>query len=213
VVKTTNAGGSVTSGLLYDPNGLSQGGGTRFTFTARELDSETGLIYLRNRYYDPTTARFVSEDPSGHRAGVNLYRYAGNSPVNYTDPFGLYEIRNFPAGRVQQLKEAVTAVIKRVSESCCAGNLGPKIQNVLNKTKFIFQKGSHPEDCGSAYYGWWFIKGNRIYLHEGSFTSPQCPMLECTIIHEATHIALRTGRQTIPFAMERSCFGCQTPPD
>jgi len=66
----------------------------RFRYTGRELDEETGLYYYRARYYDPVVGRFISEDPIGFEAGdTNLYRYVGNSPVNATDPEGLYLLR------------------------------------------------------------------------------------------------------------------------
>ena len=48
-----------------------------------------GLVYMRNRWYDPNTGRFTQEDPIGHAGGINLYAYAGNDPVTYSDPFGL----------------------------------------------------------------------------------------------------------------------------
>jgi RHS repeat-associated protein len=61
-----------------------------FGFTGRELDSETGLLYYRARYYDRTIGRFINEDPLGFGGGdVNFYRYAGNSPTGYRDPLGL----------------------------------------------------------------------------------------------------------------------------
>jgi|GEM_PF-1737301 len=61
-----------------------------FTFTGREHDAETGLYYLRARYYDPQTGRFVSEDPIGFAGGdPNLYAYAFNDPVSLADPSGL----------------------------------------------------------------------------------------------------------------------------
>lgn len=63
--------------------------GNRFTFAGREYDSETGLYYLRNRYYDPTQGRFLSPDPLGFWGGINLYAYCFNNPVNFIDPFGL----------------------------------------------------------------------------------------------------------------------------
>src|SRR6266545_5316011 len=48
-----------------------------------------GFIYLRNRWYDPKTGRFLTQDPIGLAGGVNLYSYAGNNPVSFGDPFGL----------------------------------------------------------------------------------------------------------------------------
>jgi RHS repeat-associated protein len=52
-------------------------------------ESSGGLVYMRNRWYDPNTGRFTQEDPIGYAGGINLYGYVGNNPVSYTDPFGL----------------------------------------------------------------------------------------------------------------------------
>jgi RHS repeat-associated protein len=49
----------------------------------------SGLSYRRNRYYDPSTARFTQEDPIGIAGGLNVYGFAGGDPVNYSDPYGL----------------------------------------------------------------------------------------------------------------------------
>ena len=51
----------------------------------------SGYQYKRNRYYDPSTGRFTQEDPIGLAGGLNLYGFAGGDPVNYADPFGLFE--------------------------------------------------------------------------------------------------------------------------
>ena len=58
--------------------------------------SETGLIYLRNRYYDPTIGRFTQEDPA--KDGLNWYVYCANDPVNMVDNFGTvaYELFSSP---------------------------------------------------------------------------------------------------------------------
>ncbi len=45
--------------------------------------------YMRARYYDPKSARFISQDPIGFDAGdVNLYAYVGNNPIDRIDPEG-----------------------------------------------------------------------------------------------------------------------------
>ena len=45
------------------------------------------LYYLRARYYDQETGRFLSRDPA--RAG-HPYVYVGNNPLIYVDPYGLF---------------------------------------------------------------------------------------------------------------------------
>jgi RHS repeat-associated protein len=60
------------------------------SYTGREPDAATGLIYNRARWYDPSLGRFISEDPIGFAAGdANLSRYVGNSTPNAVDPSGL----------------------------------------------------------------------------------------------------------------------------
>jgi len=62
-----------------------------FYYTGQERDIATQLYNYNARWYDPGTGRFLSQDPSGFDAGdPNLYRYVGNSPLNGTDPTGLF---------------------------------------------------------------------------------------------------------------------------
>jgi len=93
VVGLVNGVQSLVAQYKYKPWGVDSGSapGTvpnPFRFAARQLDTETGLYYMRARYYDPALGRFVSEDPLGLAAGINPYAYAGNSPVNSRDPSG-----------------------------------------------------------------------------------------------------------------------------
>jgi RHS repeat-associated protein len=61
-----------------------------FGYIGGQYDRETGLSYLKARYYDPAQGRFLSPDPLGFSGGdANLYRYAGNDPINRSDPSGL----------------------------------------------------------------------------------------------------------------------------
>jgi RHS repeat-associated protein len=52
------------------------------------LDAESSLIYLRARYYDPTTAQFLTRDPITAITQAPC-TYAGNDPLNEDDPSGL----------------------------------------------------------------------------------------------------------------------------
>jgi RHS repeat-associated protein len=47
------------------------------------------LYRMPFRFYDSYTGKFIQRDPSGYKDGLNLYRYAGNNPVNLIDPAGL----------------------------------------------------------------------------------------------------------------------------
>ena len=50
-------------------------------------DSETGLYYNWNRYYDPSLGRFLTRDPI--RDGRNWYTYCESNPLSRLDPAGL----------------------------------------------------------------------------------------------------------------------------
>ena len=56
-------------------------------------DEETSLYYLKSRYYDPVTGRFITIDDISYIDpetinGLNLYAYCGNNPVMAVDPNG-----------------------------------------------------------------------------------------------------------------------------
>ena len=63
-----------------------------FLFNAQQFDGASGDYYLRARYYDQSSGRFISQDPySGNDydpISLHRYLYANSSPVNYTDPSG-----------------------------------------------------------------------------------------------------------------------------
>ncbi|MBF7074233.1 DUF2778 domain-containing protein [Glaciecola sp. MH2013] len=59
-------------------------------YTGHVSDSETGLVYMQARYYDPVIGRFYSNDPVGFKNvhNFNRYAYANNNPYKYVDPDG-----------------------------------------------------------------------------------------------------------------------------
>jgi RHS repeat-associated protein len=92
--------GNVVNTYRYTPFGDMEAGSPQETVTnplrymSREMDASTGLYYVRARWYDAALARFVSEDPIGLDGGINDYAFAGNDPVNATDPSGLRPCTN-----------------------------------------------------------------------------------------------------------------------
>ncbi len=122
IVKIIGASGNVVNDYVYDVFGnmveKTAGVPNMFTYTGREYDTELGLYYYRNRYYDAKIGRFLNEDfldmPSillskqyqkkfplsnllyeyelQHPVMFNYYTYVGNNPVRYIDPWGLWYI-------------------------------------------------------------------------------------------------------------------------
>ncbi len=65
----------------------------RIGYAGMVYDTETGLNDDGARYYYAYDGRFMSQDPTGFAAGdTDLYRYVGNSPMDGTDPTGLYDL-------------------------------------------------------------------------------------------------------------------------
>ena len=58
-------------------------------FPGQYFDSETGLHYNYQRYYEPGTDRYTSSDRIGLLGGINTYVYVGAQPLTRFDPLGL----------------------------------------------------------------------------------------------------------------------------
>jgi RHS repeat-associated protein len=104
VMKITAANGSVVESNEYGDYGrpldpgtfqpkTTSGIGNPCFFTGARLDFETGFYYMRARYMDPKSGRFVSRDPIGMWGDLanlgNGASYAGNNPWSTTDPTGM----------------------------------------------------------------------------------------------------------------------------
>ncbi len=105
-VKEISGATTVSEAVTYDPFGkvLSQTGSidTKHGYTGHEEDVDTGLVYAKARYYNPSIGRFASQDPLFIYAGfdktdpqgMNSYAYVVNNPINNIDPTGLFGFRS-----------------------------------------------------------------------------------------------------------------------
>ena len=82
---STDAFGNTVASSGTSPSPFGFVGGVGY-----QSDSDTGLMLLGHRYYDPSTGRFLSRDPI--QDGYNWYTYCNNDPVNAIDPEGLETI-------------------------------------------------------------------------------------------------------------------------
>lgn len=94
VREMTDSTGAVRARYDYDPYGVR----TKIAgdldasagFTGHYYHEPSGLHLTLFRAYDAQSGRWLSRDPLGEEAGMNLYAYVGGDPVNGVDPLGLY---------------------------------------------------------------------------------------------------------------------------
>jgi RHS repeat-associated protein len=100
VRQLTNSAGAVTDEYEYDAfgNSFTKVGSTpnNYLYRGEQYDSDLSLYYLRARYYNAGTGRFLSRDPEDGKAkdpaSLHKYLYAGGDPVNMADPSGRAEM-------------------------------------------------------------------------------------------------------------------------
>ncbi|HET7585535.1 MAG TPA: RHS repeat-associated core domain-containing protein [Gemmatimonadaceae bacterium] len=157
LVDTTN---QVVDTYEYSPYGTllssTEAVAQPLKYMGRELDSETGLYYVRARYYDPDVGRFISEDPIGLNGGINPYAYAAGDPLNTRDPAGLCQRVAFMVIDTAAGGGLDTTYATR---NVCGGGGQSTFENILNIVVSQFGVGSGAllfwsggGDCGPGWY-------------------------------------------------------------
>ena len=94
-------------------------------------DFESGLYYLRSRYYDPEIGRLINADnmiiTGSDLTGLNLFAYCGNNPVNRVDPSGQFWISTIIKAAL-----VVVAVVAAVAKVVCTVKEIKRVQKELD---------------------------------------------------------------------------------
>ncbi len=129
VIQLTDTAGNLVKSYEYDALGNEKAPDPNdtnlFRYCGEYFDKETGTIYLRARYYDPTIGRFISEDSvwsnkvklsNGQEVddplSLNLYTYCANDPVGLIDPSGHSAVATGPVGFIKKVMETVLNIGK-----------------------------------------------------------------------------------------------------
>ena len=129
-----------------------------FRYRSYYYDNESSMYYLQTRYYNPELCRFISaDDPSFHRdfsniTAANLYSYANNDPIKYTDYDGRDVSSPYPGYYIQYNPSCYDANVELIQQQLNAdgysldvdGYFGPMTQAAV-----IDFQDNHPE-CGGS---------------------------------------------------------------
>jgi RHS repeat-associated protein len=131
-----------------------------------------GLVYMRNRWYDPNTGRFTQQDPIGFAGGSNLYAYAGNNPVSYSDPLGLLEVvvQGANAQRVIDYLLDNSSTFKNIYQALDAD---PSVKLVVNEATMDGAPNAFFRP-GSVDHNWGMIQFSAKNLDQAN-----CDLLGC----------------------------------
>jgi len=119
VIALTNEAGQIVNSYTYDEWGNTlakqEQVANPIRYSGEYYDEESGLYYLRARYYDPSTGRFISKDPVEGNVtnplSLNSYTYCLNNPIIYIDPSGcttLLQARKSAEAKFYRLLAKVT---------------------------------------------------------------------------------------------------------
>jgi RHS repeat-associated protein len=107
----TNDEETLTDAYAYGPYGEAAGssGSTsnRFRYVGQfgVMQEENNLMFMRARFYDPITKRFIAKDPiSGTLSdsqSINPYGYVSSNPLIFSDPLGLIKWMQLASGILQ----------------------------------------------------------------------------------------------------------------
>ena len=124
-----------------------------YLYRGEQYDPDLGLYYLRARYYNPNTGRFMSRDPNAPQPRnskavpidpkyLHKYLYANGDPINRIDPGGRIDLFEASAQFVEDLGDEIGEAIYEHAEEA-----------LWCKAFDIFE-----EQLADAKFPWWYCE-------------------------------------------------------
>jgi RHS repeat-associated protein len=186
---------AVRSGVEVSPK--------RYRYTGKERDEETRLYYHGARYYAPWLGRWISADPVGIKAGINLYEYAHGNPITFVDPSGNDPI---PGNRI--LYPSAAEPHPAFDAAMIPQNTGPQIQGLQ---RYVISNVTTTSEAGhqlSTHRTLFFTNEQVGRMNAGGRVSLQeIPVDIITQFDRTTGEMLGTGDTALTARVSRSLRG------
>ncbi len=148
----TNTGGTQVWAANADAFGVGTPSGSatvNLRMPGQYYDSESGLFYNWNRYYNPAIGRYISSDPIGLDGGLNTFNYADVSPVMFTDPEGFQSLY-VTNGPIMMPGVSSPVVPGSPANKQFVKAAEPKVRNALDQSFLMFICPSCVYNMGGA---------------------------------------------------------------
>ena len=160
VTGITDASGNLVATYAYDPFGvtLSSSGSLENAYSWLGMYGlavdDSGLTYMRARYYDEQTGTFISADPIGVEGGLNAYAYCSNNGVMFVDPSGNAHIMarplDFSTGINQDLDNTLKGASAGLMYSPLSGMLDLAGVALSGEHQFIYYDNGEASGFGKG---------------------------------------------------------------
>jgi RHS repeat-associated protein len=165
---TKGSDGSTSAVYEYGPFGeVIRGSGPMakanpFRFSTKYQDDETDLLYYGYRYYNPSTGRWLSRDPSSeHNRDLEKFAYSmlGNDPCNNIDYLGLERLSDILAGIAEANRRLMALYGLNGIQCCCHDSISDYKMSVIFSASGNTATGNATIKLGKCAslitYYWW----------------------------------------------------------